>query len=328
MFNYYRKKNIPVYLSGPPGVGKSDMIRQVCDEEVIGFRDVRLANKLPEDIGGIPVPDLERRIAIWLRAEFWPDVKRHGEKGVLFFDEMTDANKALQSCAYQIVLDRKINDYWLPPGWYPCAAGNRREDRASAQSLSTALANRFAHIDIRADVDCWYEWCMKTEYMGTLVPAFIKYRSNLLHSMEGANLMAFPTPRSWAQVAKLYPTDGEHPPLEYRHHLVAGLVGEGAAGEFEAFMKAINLPDLEEILANPLKCRIPKEPANKYALSCMLARALDKQTIKKLMQYMTREGYGTDFEICTIIDATKRDHSLCDTKEYAEFCNRNADTAM
>ena len=67
----YRKEDTAVYLHGSPGIGKSDALKQLAKELGIGFMDVRLANKLPEDISGIPVADLEKKMAIWLEAEFW-----------------------------------------------------------------------------------------------------------------------------------------------------------------------------------------------------------------------------------------------------------------
>jgi hypothetical protein len=323
----YMEKGVPTYTSGPPGVGKSDMWRQLAKEKGINIIDIRLANKLPEDIGGIPVPDQQRNVAKWLRAEFWPEEKRDGKEGILFFDEMTDANKALQSCAYQIVLDRKINEYKLPDGWYPCAAGNRRIDRASAQSLSSALANRFAHITVRADALAWHEWAMSDPGMGHLVPAFIKYRPNLLHSMEGTDLTAFPTPRSWANVAKVI-GNGDGCPTELRLSLVEGLVGLAPAGEFESFMKVLDLPSIEDVEAAPKKCRIPKQPASKYAMTCMLARYAGRKNFSKIWEYIQRDEFGRDFQICTMLDATRRDPSLCETQPFVDFANANTDLQL
>ena len=67
---------MPVYWHGPPGVGKSQGARQLAQRlgekhnRKYGFKDIRLSNRLPEDISGIPVPDLEQRMAVWLKAEF------------------------------------------------------------------------------------------------------------------------------------------------------------------------------------------------------------------------------------------------------------------
>lgn len=315
---YYMSKDIPLYLHGPPGVGKSQCLRQLSEELEVGFIDIRLGSLMPEDLSGIPVPDLEKRMAVWLESEFWPNVKRDGKEGIIVFDELSDASRALQSCAYKIILERQH----LPKGWWPCAAGNRREDRAAAGTISTALANRFGHCEVIADVDTSVEY-FNAIGVDPLIPGFLRFRPGLLHSMEGANLLAFPTPRAWEQVSKV-----ARAPVGLRFKLVRGLVGEGAAGEFEAYAKVDNLPSLEDIVANPAKTRIPTEPGTKYALSSMLARYAERSNFDKIVAYIKREEFGRDFEICTVLDATKRDASLCETKAFIDFAKRNSDLQL
>lgn len=316
---HYRQKNTPLYVHGAPGVGKSQMFRQIADEANEGFIDIRAGMKLPEDFSGIPVPDLEKQIAVWLKANFWPDPKRDGERGIILFDELTDTSKPVQSCLYQVILDRRCGEHELAPGWWPCAAGNRRADRAAAQALSTALANRFAHIDLEPDPESWVLWALGQEHMGHLVPGFIKFRPALLHSMAGADLRAFPTPRSWEQVA--INIDGCEE--GFMGDVIEGLVGSGASGEFMAYLRTIDMPDIEEIEANPQKCRIPNQPSSKWALSCMISRYMTRQNIGKLMEYMKRVEFGKDFEISGVIAATQRDDTLTMTKPFTEFANRN-----
>ena len=313
----YREKDLPLYLHSAPGIGKSDIMRQLAAEDESGFIDIRVGTMLPEDLTGIPVPDLEQRIAVWLRATFWPNEERDGKKGIIAFDELSDANRQLQSCIYRVVLDRQIGDYKLPKGWWPVAAGNRREDRAAAQSISTALANRFAHIHIRADADTWCHWANQNDIDPMLI-GFIKWRPAMIHSMEGADLLAFPTPRSWAKASRVFSVEGG-----IRFRLLSGIVGEGAAAEVETFFKAVNLPEFEEIVANPLKTMIPDEPASRYALSSLLARKLDRENLSQVFKYIMRDDFGADFGTVVMLDATKRDASLCETKTFGDWARKN-----
>ena len=325
LLRHFYKTQTPTLLWGAPGIGKSDSFKQLAAEMNVGLIDIRAGTKLPEDFTGIPVPDLEKRVAVWLKANFWPDVKRNGPKGILVFDEITDTSKPVQSVLYRVILDRMISeDEKLPEGWWPVGAGNRRSDRAAAQAFSTALANRFAHIHVEPDPEAFVRWALSQDFMGHLVPGFIKFRPNLLHSMEGADLFAFPSPRTWAQVAR----NIEDCEPEMMLKVVAALVGDGAAGEFAAYMRTIDLPDLDDIVANPSKCKIPKEPSSKYALSCMLARYMARDNIDKIMIYVRRTDFGKDFEIATVWDATKRDTSLTETKAFTDFANRNADMQL
>lgn len=311
----FHEKNIPTYLHSAPGIGKSAIMAQLAAEKKIGFKDIRVGTMLPEDLTGIPVPDLEKRVAVWLRANFWPDEKVDGAEGIIAFDELSDASKNLQSCIYRVVLDRQIGDFKLPDGWWPMAAGNRREDRAAAQSISTALANRFAHLHIRADKADWKAWANQNDIDPMLV-GFIDFRENLLHCMDGADLLAFPTPRSWAMASKVFQSPN-------RQRLLRAIVGDGAAAEVEAFFKVVNLPDLRDILKDPDRAFIPDEPASRYALSSMLARNIDDKNFQKIYTYISRSEYGADFSTVVILDACKRDSSLTDSKTFIHWAKNN-----
>ncbi len=317
LIRHYRENDTPTYVHGAPGLGKSDAARQVADEAKVGFKDVRIGTMLPEDLTGIPVPDLERKIAVWLRAEFWPNEQSDGKDGIIMFDELSDANRNLQSCVYRVILDRQIGDYKLPPGWWPMAAGNRREDRAAAGSISTALANRFAHIHVRADFDSWKIWANQNG-MDPMLVGFLNFKQDLLHNMGQSDMLAFPTPRSWSQASKYFSKDAG-----LRFRLLSGIVGDGAAIEVENFFKVVDLPDLADIIKDPMHTHIPDEPASRYALSSLLARKIDKDNFAQIYKYINRDDFGADFSTVVVLDATKRDSDLCDTKTFVSWAKNN-----
>jgi hypothetical protein len=205
------------------------------------------------------------------------------------------------------------------------AAGNRREDRAAAQALSTALANRFAHIEIEADIDAFVEYANGPNVsIDPMLVGFLRYRPNLLHSMEGATLLTFPTPRAWEQVSKVM----DAPNAALRMKLVRGLVGEGPAIELEQFLKVCDLPDLDDVVKDPKRCRIPKEPGARYAMASMLSRGATRQNLNAITTYTRREEFGREFEIVMMLDACKRDASLTDTQAFVDWGLRNKDITL
>ena len=259
----------PLMLWGPPGIGKSDLIRTLCEEHGWGFVDVRLAQRDPVDLRGLPVP--QDGVVRWLPSSEWP--REPGSRGILLFDELTAADRTLQVAAYELILDRRLGDtYEIPPGWLVCGAGNRSEDSSVSVPMSAALANRFLHLDLAADLESWTRWARKKRLRSDLV-AFLRFRPQLLLDMGNVELQrGWPSPRSWARVsAFLDAADGLSE--DARRAGLMGLVGEGAAIELMAFLSiTLNLPDFGEILRDEAPLEIPTRLDLKLAVVTGLAR--------------------------------------------------------
>jgi hypothetical protein len=247
----------PAYLWGPPGVGKSSLVRQAANALGLDLIDVRATLLDPVDLRGLP--RLTGDTAVWCPPAFLP---RSGE-GVLFLDELAQAPPLVQGACLQLVLDRRIGEYVLPAGWSVIAASNRAEDRAGTHRLISPLKNRFVHLDLDVSHDDWQSWAV-TAKVAPEVRAFLQYRPTLLFQFEGAaNPRAFPTPRSWVFVSDVLPRT----PPELLHPVVGGCVGDGPAAEFIGFLRLFReLPDLDVVLARPDSAPVPREPAVLHAL--------------------------------------------------------------
>ena len=254
----------PLMVWGPPGVGKSSIMRSVAESRGIGFIDVRLAQREPVDIRGLPVPT--ENGVVWQVSAEWPRDPK--SRGIILFDEITAADRSLQVAAYEFILDRRLgNLYSVPDGWYICAAGNRAEDRAVAGTMSSALANRFMHVELQANVEDWIAWAI-AQGLHPSVTGFLRYRPSLLFHQEDENLeRGWPTPRSWERVARMLTAlRGRDPELVRK--AVYGLVGDGAGVEFFAFhqMNAY-FDDVLRLMLDPsIPVAIPETADRKHAL--------------------------------------------------------------
>ena len=124
-------------------------------------------------------------------------------------DMVGETYLARYGLTYDEVLDRKLGDYELPPGWAMVAAGNRSTDRAIVNAMSTALKNRFTHLNYEVNNEDWCEWAL-THNIAIEVLGFIRFRPMLLNEFEQRNetkeekervqrlkdAQAFATPRS------------------------------------------------------------------------------------------------------------------------------------
>ena len=150
------KTRRPVFLWGPPGIGKSEVVAQIgenTDREVI---DVRLALWEPTDIKGIPYFDSNANTMTWAPpAELPTDPD---STAIIFLDELNSAPPAVQAAAYQLILNRRVGTYKLPDGVDIVAAGNRDGDKGVTFRMPAPLANRFVHLEMKVDFDDWQDW--------------------------------------------------------------------------------------------------------------------------------------------------------------------------
>ena len=310
----YIAANIPVMFHGAPGLGKSDLVRQLAaGRPLIDFRASMLD---PVDLRG--VPSVNDRVTVWNPPAFLPIEERDGANGILFADELTNANTAVQGALLQLFLDRRLGEYVLPDSWRIVAAGNRQSDRASANRLSTAAANRFAHIDIEADVKDWTLWA-SVHGIHPVIIAFVSLRTELLHQMPTNGNPAFPTPRAWANVSRALVQSGG---LDMAYEIAAGLVGQGAAIEFSGFVRVWqSMPRIPDIIAAPSSTPVPLDPSAKFALACALARAADVRTLDSVIVYLDR--MGVEFSILAMTQAIARAPELLQTSAHVQWAIRH-----
>ncbi|WP_194944932.1 ATP-binding protein [Limnohabitans sp. 2KL-3] len=260
----------PVMLWGAPGTGKSTLIRELCDSQEIGFIDVRLSQREPVDLRGLPVPDGDQ--VRWLLSSEWP--RNPESKGIILFDELTAADRTLQVAAYEFILDRRLGDlYRVPPGWLICAAGNRSEDRAVSMTMSSALANRFCHVELQPDVTQWTQWATVRGLHPDVI-GFLRFKPECFLQMNGNLERGWPSPRSWERVAMTVKHGSSLDPAVLAL-MVTGLVGPGAGTEFLAYRQgAQTLPDTIGLLRGTVPFIMPGRADLRYAVTTSLAHHL------------------------------------------------------
>lgn len=243
-----RDLQLSLMLWGPPGIGKSSIVAAVARHQGMKLVDLRLSQLAPTDLRGLPVA--EDGVSRWFPPEFLPTEGR----GVLFLDEINMAPPAMQGIAQQLILDRQVGSYRVPPGWFIWAAGNRKSDRAAVFEMPSALANRFIHLDLVPDLDSFKYWGLSSG-IAEQVLAFLSFRPTLLHQID-AQRPAWPSPRSWFMADRLRNAGLSVEPA----------IGPAAAGEFDAFCKVYDkLPNLEAILDGTGKAAFPTEASARYA---------------------------------------------------------------
>ena len=272
------QKRRPVFLWGPPGIGKSDIVKQIGDDAGREVIDVRLALWEPTDIKGIPYYNAEKGAMVWSPPEELPT--NPDSKAIIFLDELNSAPPAVQAAAYQLILNRKVGTYKLPDGVDLVAAGNREGDKGVTYRMPSPLANRFVHLEAKVDFDDWQDWATLNKIHPEVV-GYVGFAKQDLYDFDPkGGSKAFATPRSWSFVSDLLQDDDTD--TETLTNLISGAIGDGLGVKFMAHRKiAGKLPKAEDILKGKVKDLSIKEVSAMYSLTVSLCYELKDQAEKK-----------------------------------------------
>ena len=287
----------PVFVWGPPGIGKSDIVKQIGEELKRPVIDVRLSLWEPTDIKGIPYYNSRDNTMTWAPPAELPTI--------LFLDELNSAAPATQAAAFQLVLNRRVGTDKLPDGVSIVAAGNRETDKGVTYRMPAPLANRFLHLELCTNFDDWLNWATKNRIHEQVV-GYIGFAKQDLYNFDPKGTSrAFATPRSWSFVSDLLKDDDLADST--LTDLVAGAVGDGLAIKFMAHRKvAKQMPNPSDILSGKVtKCTI-KEISAQYSLNismCYELQEADKRKAKnwnKMADYFFRfmmDNFSTELSV-------------------------------
>jgi hypothetical protein len=336
-------KRRPVFIWGPVGVGKSDVVGQVAKALGRLLEDVRVSMMDLVDFKGFPVPNLVTGQMTWLPGDFLPpmfvradsvsgfkasakglkagDMIPNPSKGIIFFDEANAAVPAMQATLYQFTLTRTIGKYVLPDGWDIVLAGNREGDRSITHNMPAALRNRLVHLDFEVNNDEWTTWAQDNKVQSEII-AFLRFRGKLLHDFDPkVNPRAFPTPRTWYMANDIVKSSL---PADIELDMLKGVIGEGAAAELVAFLGIYKeLPNIDHILVDPDGVAVPTKLSALYAVSTELATRVARDNMDRLMKYVER--LPVEFQVVFTRDAVRKDINVQRATSYTKWCIKNSD---
>ena len=269
------KKKRPIFLWGPPGIGKSEVVEQITNSLPNSHLiDIRLSLWEPTDIKGIPYFDSNSGTMVWGAPGELPseEFAKQYDNIVLFLDEMNSAAPAVQAAAYQLILNRKVGTYKLPDNVSIVAAGNRDADKGVTYRMPAPLANRFIHLELAVSFNDWFDWAVENKIHNDVV-GFLQFSKKDLYDFDPRSpSRSFATPRTWSFVSELIEDDLDN---ETTTDLVSGAVGEGLAVKFMAHRKvAASMPNPSDILSGKVKELKQTEISAMYSLTVSLCYEL------------------------------------------------------
>jgi MoxR-like ATPase len=358
-----------VYVTGPPGCGKSETLElafrrfapdlmahiksetgSAPDPAKCRLWDCRLAYRDPGDFIGIPAlrcGNCRRSIhrcdcnghadyrTSW-SAPLWlpmPD-----EYGIFLIDELPQATVIMQNAALQLCRDYCIGEYRFPRWVSIVAAGNRIEDCAGANRLTTALADRFhPHIAFTVDMDCWQRWAERAKVRES-IRAFLRWSPLSLQDFNPQSKeTVFASARSWAALSDLLSDLADDAPNQTRREVINGTVGTKHGAQYLAYeMIHSRLPTFDEVYGAPMTCKVPDDASGRWGIVTMLAaqaksRSIPAPQMGPIVTFASRlasyDG-GKELVGCLMTDLYRLNRAvLTDCPEYVSWATTgtNAD---
>ncbi|MFP3556378.1 ATP-binding protein [Paraburkholderia sp. SIMBA_049] len=278
-------------LIGPPGVGKSAIARNVADELHLSLIDHRLSTSAPEDLSGLPRFDEDGKARFAPFADLFPLTSHAVPKGkegwMLFLDEFNSASKSVQAAAYKLVLDRMVGQHRLHDQCVIVAAGNRAEDRAIVNNLSTAMQSRLVHLELEVSFEEWlYDVALKEKYDSRIIAYLSQYPSKLMDFRPDHNEKTFCCPRTWEFMNRLVK---DQPVTEAKAPLYAGTVTSGVAVDFITFTQVYqNIVKIDQVIRDPHGTPVPVDNNSKWATISHLMEGVNELNFNELSTYADR----------------------------------------
>jgi hypothetical protein len=335
------KANIPAFIWGAPGAGKSHVIKSAAesifgpDTEVyrINTREIgsnsnasvveefRALMRDVIDLKGLP--RINGKGTEFTRPDFLPT---EGDGTfVLFLDELNAAPRLVQAGCYELVYDRRVGKHRLPDYVRIVAAGNRQSDRAVTSNMPTPLKSRFMHLDFDVDSEDWLSWAMENNIAEEII-AFISWQPEHLDTFDPASSAerTYACPRTWEYASNLLKAK---PMAGIEYAMYEGIIGSGAASSFLGFLRIYrNLPDLDKIIAQPQSHPVATQADVNYAVSIALARRATPDNFSNILSYLFR--LSDEFPIIAVKMATKRDKTLKETPAFGTFVQAYTDVII
>lgn len=222
----------PVFIWGPPGIGKSALVQNFASSVGLDCVSLLGSQLAPEDLIGVPQ-------IIDGKSVFCPPRTIARETPYcLFLDELNACSHEVQKAFYSLIHEGRLGEYELPKGSIVIGAGNRSQDSAIVRQMSSALLNRMMHVHLQVSHRDWLAWAYDAS-IHPLVTDYIQQRPDHLWSKPPKHEEPFSTPRAWHMLSDALHEFGDRITDHWVHILASGCLSPAHATQFRSFVKQI-----------------------------------------------------------------------------------------
>lgn len=204
----------PMLLMGPPGIGKTAIMKQIAREEKIGLVEYTLTHHTRQSAVGLPIlkkknfGGKEYTVTEYTMSEIIASVyqcmeQQQVSEGILFLDEINCVSETLAPTMLQFLQNKTFGTHRLPPGWVIVAAGNPERYNKSVREFYMVTLDRVRSMEIEADYKVWRAYAQKRQ-IHTAVLAYLDLKQeNFYQIREKQEGSCFVTARGWEDLSRI-----------------------------------------------------------------------------------------------------------------------------
>ena len=163
------EKQRPIFLMGPPGIGKTAVMEQIANELGVALVSYSMTHHTRQSALGLPYiatktyGGKEYSVSEYTMSEIiascYDMTEETGLKeGILFLDEINCVSETLAPSMLQFLQYKIFGRHRVPDGWIVVTAGNPPEYNNSVREFDIVTWDRLKRVDVEPDYDVWKEY--------------------------------------------------------------------------------------------------------------------------------------------------------------------------
>ncbi len=345
-------KQRPIFLYGPPGIGKTAVMEQIAEELNIGIVSYSMTHHTRQSAIGLPFitkkkfGETEFDVSEYTMSEILASVYEYIEKtgkkeGILFLDEINCVSETLAPSMLRFLQYKSFGSHEVPKGWVVVTAGNPPEYNRSVRAYDIATLDRIKKIDVDADYDVWRQYALNQGVHPAII-AYLDVKNSDFYIIENTpDGKFFVTARGWEDLSRimhLFEDKGFPVDLSLiEQYIQVASVAADFADYYETFKKIGEIYSPDDILegkTNPQLCEKLKDCtiSEKLGFINLLSNTVSselyepviqskllKKTVQLIKEQKLLEKTKQDF-INTIYEITNADNEASAKGKY-DFYN-------
>lgn len=351
------EKQRPIVMMGPPGIGKSSIVREIAGKMGIALVVCSAAHYTRQGAFGRALikekkyDDRQYSVLEYTMGEILSAICKVMEcsgkrEGILFMDDINCAAETLTPSIYQLLQYKMLGNCRIPEGWVIVAAGSMPGYSQMTRNFPVSVWDRVKRLDVEADYMIWKKYAFERDIHSSVV-SFLEKNPDRFYSVQvSGNRSRYVTARGWenlSEAIQAYERKGfsVDQNLIFQYITVPEIVKQFEQ-HYKLFLKYKKDYPEEQVLNEKMLEKLLKqvsrsETDQKMILRCYIAETLhqsmgknlcQQKVLKKLEEYVhsaEEETVREDISLSVILESMVEQLETEEKKKRQAHCLLNSE---